>query len=328
VLAWRDSYVATCNAVSVAGAIFATLGLTALLLPDMYTVHWSARALCITSMLLGVLSVTMATSQQQAVAMLNNPTSIRLWLSRGRPKAYGLSEGRTALAVILLARQPLGATEPKFELREWIKIMSARLHEREAQRPKTLTEWLALMRDCAREQRQQHDAEFRSGWREQDKYKEIESFRGLPLESSISVLKAVAAPRNLLDLAVLVFIVGIGLYLLFQWVEDMGGQPLANRNVFIVFIISIGIFVIYYGFIVSNMVDNQDKKAKEFDLANLGGLHKPAALEQLENDLEAVQQRMKTLAEQRAHLESQIQGIRRTSHEAGTAGIGDAPETA
>lgn len=102
-------------------------------------------------------------------------------------------------------------------------------------------------------------------------------------------------PRLLLEVAVSVFIVGFGLYLLFQWVEDMGGQPAANRKVFIVSIISFGIFVLYYSCIVSNMVDNQAKKAKEFDLLDLGGPHKPAALEELEKDLEEVQKRMKTL---------------------------------
>ena len=97
----------------------------------------------------------------------------------------------------------------------------------------------------------------------------------------------------------------------------MGGQPVANRNVFIVFIVSVGTFVLYYSYIVSIMIDNQDKKAKEFDLLDLGGPHKPAALEELERDLEEVQQRMKTLAEQRVLIESQIQGIVRTSHETG-----------
>lgn len=64
------------------------------------------------------------------------------------------------------------------------------------------------------------------------------------------------------------------------------------------------------------MVDNQVKKAKEFDLLDLGGPHKPAALEELEKDLEEVQERTKTLKEQYEVLECQIQGIVvRSSHE-------------
>lgn len=38
-------------------------------------------------MLLGILSVTTATSQQYHVGMLNNSLSIRLWLSRGQPES-------------------------------------------------------------------------------------------------------------------------------------------------------------------------------------------------------------------------------------------------
>lgn len=39
-------------------------------------------------MILGILSVTMATSQQQAVGQLNDALTVRLWVSRGRPTRY------------------------------------------------------------------------------------------------------------------------------------------------------------------------------------------------------------------------------------------------
>ena len=83
-LAWKNSFVSSCNATSIAGAIFATLGLQALQLPELNATHWTARACFIASMILGILSVTTATSQQHAVGMLNNPLAIRLWLSRGQ----------------------------------------------------------------------------------------------------------------------------------------------------------------------------------------------------------------------------------------------------
>ena len=86
-MAWKNSFVSSCNATSIAGAIFATLGLQALQLPDLNATHWTARACLIASMVLGILSVTTATSQQHAVGMLNNPLAIRLWLSRGQPEA-------------------------------------------------------------------------------------------------------------------------------------------------------------------------------------------------------------------------------------------------
>ena len=77
-MAWKNSPVTSCNATAVAGAIFATLGLTALQLPELNSTHWTARACFVASMVLGVLSVTTATSQQHYVGMLNNPLAIRL----------------------------------------------------------------------------------------------------------------------------------------------------------------------------------------------------------------------------------------------------------
>ena len=69
-MAWKSSFVSSCNATSIAGAIFATLGLQALQLPELNATHWTARACFIASMMLGILSVTTATSQQNAVGML------------------------------------------------------------------------------------------------------------------------------------------------------------------------------------------------------------------------------------------------------------------
>lgn len=219
-------------------------------------------------MILGVLPVMMATSQQNALAMLNNPTSIRLWLSRGRPEAYEL-------------KGPFGDHVLPITALDLLHFLGNSIRDE--------GQWRRHIEPRTR---------LAGTGQIQDKYKDIKPFKGLPLESSMSVLKAVAMPRLLLEVAVFVFMIGFGLYLLFQWVEDIGGQSAANRNVFFVFIISVGTFALYYSSVVSFMVDNQAKKAKEFDLLDLGGPHKPAALEELQVDLEKVQQRMKTLKEQ------------------------------
>lgn len=50
--------------------------------------HWSARACCVASVILGVASVTTATQQHLAIGMLKSPLDVRLWLSRGRPTLY------------------------------------------------------------------------------------------------------------------------------------------------------------------------------------------------------------------------------------------------
>ena len=70
------------------GAIFASVGLTALQLPGMYDVHWTARCSLAASMILGTLSVIKAAGLHQQIGILNSPLAIRLWLSRGRHEAY------------------------------------------------------------------------------------------------------------------------------------------------------------------------------------------------------------------------------------------------
>ncbi|KIW10628.1 hypothetical protein PV08_11592 [Exophiala spinifera] len=84
VMAWKQSCISNCTAIQVAGAIFASVGLTALQLPNMDSSHWSARALLSCSMILGVLSVVQAASLQQHISVLNRAFDIRLWLSRGK----------------------------------------------------------------------------------------------------------------------------------------------------------------------------------------------------------------------------------------------------
>src|SRR6202044_893241 len=67
-------------------------------------------------------------------------------------------------------------------------------------------------------------------------------FEELPLESSMTSLKIVALPRHLLDLAVTLYIIGFGLYALFLWLDDINQLGTAYRNIFIVFIITVGLF--------------------------------------------------------------------------------------
>ena len=69
----------------------------------------------------------------------------------------------------------------------------------------------------------------------------------LPLESSVAAHKLVDAPARFLMLAVALYIVGFGIYLLFGWLYALD-QPTSDfRNIFIVYIavvcISIGYFV-------------------------------------------------------------------------------------
>lgn len=219
------------------GAIFASIGLTALQLPNMNAVHWSARACCSSSMVLGVVSVVTAARQHQLLGMLNSPLDIRMWLSRGRPTSY-----RSLLKVEAII------------LRHYFNTGGGQIN---------------------------------------DKYEGVVGFQGLPLESSISALKAIALPRHLLDLAVLVFIVGFGLYVLFLWlynVEESGGS---YRNVFIIFILTVGVYAIYDLFIKLARILDNDKRDAEFKTKALGGFREPEALLVLQKELKEVQRRIR-----------------------------------
>jgi len=207
------------------GAIFATLGLTALQIPDMHEAWWFARAFCVVSMVLGVLSVITATRQHFDVVMLKSPLSVRLWLSRGRPRGHD--------------DLPLW-TEPEAERR----------------------------------------------------YANVTGIKDLPLESSVMSLKAVAMPRHLLDLSVLAFIIGFGLYELSGFVhptrhpaspnftsdpdassneepdeKDLSvlyGPEEAYRNVFIVFSITLTLCLAYWWRILNGVFYESVDKNEEF----------------------------------------------------------------
>lgn len=181
-------------------------------------------------MVLGVVSVTTATRQHQAIGMLKALLDVRLWLSRGRPTL------RHQLPSIL------------------------KTHE---------AEW-------ARE-----------------KYVSVERFSQLPLESSISGLKAVALPRHLLDVAVILFMFGIGLYQLLGWKadpnnEEVEGSRIGYRNVFIVFIIALGLYIFYDLAVSIARVIDDDKRNTEFSTNTLGGLHGLEKLRELDRHLKRI----------------------------------------
>lgn len=70
------------------------------------------------------------------------------------------------------------------------------------------------------------------------------------------MFKAVAIPQLLLKGTILVLIIRFELYLLFQLIKDIKDQLTINYNVFFIFIISISIFVLYYLYIINNLVNN------------------------------------------------------------------------
>lgn len=227
-LAWKASYLAWCNGIAVAGAIFAQVGLSALTLPAMGEVHWSARACCVASMLLGVLSVMAATQQHLDVGMLNSPIEVRLWLSRGKPKAKGRRSGGQ------------GATA---------------------------------------------------------RYESTKPFAELPLESSIGALKAVSLPQLLLRLAAFVFTIGLGLWILFQWVFHGEGElGIPWRNVFVAYVCTYGANVLYASLIRISRLADGEKRELEFALGYTGNWDvalQHQQLEQLQVELDAARRSLR-----------------------------------
>ncbi|RMZ84570.1 hypothetical protein DV737_g1247, partial [Chaetothyriales sp. CBS 132003] len=229
-VAWKSSYVASCNATSVAAAIFATLSLTALQLPELNSTHWTARACFIASMVLGVLSVMTATSQQNYVGMINNPLSIRLWLSRGQPEVG------------------------------------------------------------------KHDSD-------------NQPFNILPLESSVAALKVISFPQRLLQLAVLVFLAGFGLYCLFSWLENITEKPSDFRNIFLVFMLTICVTGLYWAAWRVNHINDERKWTKDFDLLHRGFYEQPYYLEKLKRDLQRVQNLAVEMEREQMELYANSHGV-------------------
>lgn len=104
-----------------------------------------------------------------------------------------------------------------------------------------------------------------------DKYRGLDDFLPLQLESSIATLKAVALPRHLLDLSVVVFMVGIGLYELSGWKTTPSPRGTAYRNVFIVFIVTILAYLAYHALILVGAAHDSKKKDDEFGTGSLRG---------------------------------------------------------
>jgi hypothetical protein len=234
VLAWKNSYVSSCAAIAVAGAIFASVGLGSLSLPNLEITHWSARALLSCSMALGILSVVYATTQQQTVAMLNSPLEIRLWLSRGRVD------------------------------------------------------------------RLQHDYQM--------------PYRLLPLESSVATVKQFGLPSLLLKVAVLLYLVGFGIYILFAWLNNVEKKGTDSRNVFICFVITLGVISINQILLTVYRFIDEQKRIKDFSLDRAEDFAKPYSQQQLEAWLKAIQELQERNVQDTGHddkLESKVANVLR-----------------
>lgn len=184
-LAWRDAYISKCSAISVAAAIFASVGLTALQLQSMPDSHWSATALLTASMTLGIMSVCAATTLQNKVAELSNDCEVRLWLSQG--------------------------------LGTWGNYTGTLYHD-------------------------------------------------LMLESSAATVALTESPTLLLNLSVITYFLGFGIYLLYGWKWDISGSALNWRNEFIFYNVVIGAVVAYIALLWAGKIMDKDRVNQQFNV--------------------------------------------------------------
>lgn len=184
-MAWRESYISRCSAVSVAAAIFASVGLAALQLQNMPDSHWSASALVTASMTLGILSVVAATTLQNSVTDLSNDCEVRLWLSQG------------------------------------------------------LGRW----------------ADYTGGL-----------YGKMVLESSAATVALTEAPVLLLNLSVITYFLGFGIYLLYGWKWAITDSPVDWRNQFIFYIAVIGSTILYMAYMWAGKIIDKDRVNQQFNL--------------------------------------------------------------
>jgi hypothetical protein len=134
---------------------------------------------------------------------------------------------------------------------------------------------------------------FRVNQMRTEKYAFVKGFHQLPLESSVSALKEIAFPRHLLSLAVLLYLIGFGLYVLFLWLDNIETSGQAYRNIFIVFIITVGLYIMHDGCLSYMRLSHDNKRNTEFGTAFLGGFSKPDGLLLLQHSLNRVQEKIK-----------------------------------
>lgn len=121
-------------------------------------------------------------------------------------------------------------------------------------------------------------------------------FIHLPLESSVAALKQYHTPKVVLNLAVLLYTVGFGIYLLYAWIDHVEPDGGRNdfRNVFIAFVTTVGCVYIYIIVIGGFAFADEKKRTADFDLNRSTTFAKPASQQQLEEWLQTLQQMQAT----------------------------------
>lgn len=135
-------------------------------------------------------------------------------------------------------------------------------------------------------------------------------YNQLPLESSVSPILAIKLPKALLNLAVFLYLIAFGLYLILSWIEAVPTRNDDYRNIFIAFILCVGLTFVYSSICFFQRVLGAARASQQFQYKRLGvTLEKSPELEALESKLQSFQKKSDLAGEIEA-LTSEMRAIR------------------
>ena len=116
-----------------------------------------------------------------------------------------------------------------------------------------------------------------------------EPFNLLPLESSCSAAMMCELPAQMLEFAMALYFAGFGLYLLFYWINKVDSNVDSSRNVFIFFIVVLGLFSVQM--VNGQALRDRDRvrRTREFAPKDRNSFVKCQSLKILEDELAALQ---------------------------------------
>ncbi|EGX48528.1 hypothetical protein AOL_s00080g157 [Orbilia oligospora ATCC 24927] len=197
---------------AITGAIIAQLVISSLSLDLLNETHWSARACFMYSLVASLMAVYFAATQSRKVGILFKGKDIRSWMRKGRPDYT---------EELILAIRSAESLEDHENIR---RGEYKRFKDRRAAR-KGLR------------------AQKGFGW------DEIDHLISVNITPALTSLLSLSAPSMLLSNSVFTFLTGIGIYLGFLYTRQLGlGSAFDDdRNVFIVYVVGLGVCgMVYY----------------------------------------------------------------------------------
>jgi hypothetical protein len=102
------------------------------------------------------------------------------------------------------------------------------------------------------------------------------------LESSMSALAIPEMPETLLNIAVVMYMIGFGLYLLYSWLNNIGGAGKDNRSVFVFLVSTVAFYAAcWQGFSFARDLD-ASRTSSDFELTPSEDFVKPQSQKELE----------------------------------------------